>query len=298
MSYSSKLRLAFFGLTILFYQDMLFGQDIVPYGLYYNNWKVVNPASTGLSESQQFDVAYRTNNTEVDNHPSYVLLSYENRLSRLNSGLGIIFENQQTGIRTRVFGKALYNYQIQLSDEKKFSIGAGFGFLSETLNSNALVVNPNDPILDTSSSPSNAFDMDLGIAFKSKKFQGGVSIRNLLESEIENSEIRGLPDNTVQHLTAHAEYILAFTKFRFIPSTYLYTDYDDILFDINPTFEMLRFLLIGGTLRVSDDDNFVNVNAGFNWKNKIRIMGIVYSSGYEGEGNNYEFNLSVRIDKK
>lgn len=298
MFYSSKLKLAFLCLTILFCHNTLLAQDIIPFGLYFNNWKMVNPASAGLSEAQEFNIAYRANNTKVDSHPSYVLLSYEDLLSRQNSGLGIIFENQQIRARTRVFGKAIYNYQIRFGRENTVSFGAGFGFLSETYDLSSLrYVDLNDPALVTNSSPSNAFDLELGVAFRSKNFQGGISLKNLLESKIENPHFDLLKDNTVQHLTAYGEYRVAFDKFRFIPSIYVNTDYENVLLDLNPTVEILNFLLIGGTLRISNNDNIMNVNAGVNWNNKVQLFGVVYSSGYEGEGNNFEFSLSIRIDQ-
>jgi len=299
MPYSNKLKSIFFGITIFFCQNTLFGQDIIPYGLYFNNWKVVNPASAGLSGSQKFDITYRANNTKFDYNPSYALISWENRLIDLNSGLGIIFENRQIGPRTRVYASALYDYQINLNEENKLSFGANFNFLSETFDfSSFRPIDPNDPILAINSSSSNAFDLGLGVVFKSKTFHVGIAVRNLLESKIENSEIDLLTNNTIQHLTAYGEYQVEFRNFRFIPSTYLYTDYENIFFDLNPTLEFMKLLLIGGTFRISNDNSFVNVNAGINWNDKIQLIGIVYSSGYEGEGNNFEFSLSISIDQK
>lgn len=299
MIYLSKINLILVALTILFCQADLHSQDIIPYGLYSNNWKVLNPGAAGLRESQGFDISYRANDTKIDGNPSYVLLSYETLFGKQNSGLGIIFENQQIAFRTRVFGKAIYNYQIPLRDEKKLSMGVGIGFLSETLDFTSIrFVDPRDPISTGNLPASNAFDLDLGVAFKSKKFQGGISLRNLLESRIGKSELFLFDNHTIQHVTAYGEYVFEFRKFQFIQSAFVYTDYKDIFLDLNPTFEILEFLLIGGSFRVSNDGSFVNVNAGIHWKNKIQIMGILYSSGYRGIGNDFEFNLGIRIDKE
>ncbi|MEQ8473594.1 MAG: PorP/SprF family type IX secretion system membrane protein [Marinoscillum sp.] len=297
MYYSNKLKLTCFGLLILISQNTLLGQNIIPYGLYFNNWKVVNPASTGLGGSQNFDIAYRTNNTKVNGHPSNVLLSYEGQLSRYHSGLGIIFENQQIGGITRVFGKALYNYQIQLNGGNKISIGAGFGMLSETFDYNSIrLLNPNDVVLNTHPAPNKVFDLDLGMTFKSENIQGGIAIKNLIPSKSKRSEVLGA--RTVQLVTAYVEYKIEFDKFRFIPSICSYTDYEHVIFDINPTLEFMKRILIGGTLRLSDDDSLVNVNAGIYLNENIRLTGIVYSSGYEGAGNNFEFSLGIRIDQE
>lgn len=297
MSFQGKLKLVFFGLWIICCQKALMAQSAIPYGLYFNNWKVVNPASTGLIESQKFDVAYRANNTKLSGNPSNVLISYEHRLSQLNSGLGIIFENKQLGVITIVSAKALYNYQIELGEESKLSIGTGMSFLSTTFDELDLL-DRSDAAIITNLKPTTAFDLDFGVSFQSNHFQGGFAIKNLSESKIGRSEVVFTHINERQHLTLYGEYELEYSKFRFIPSIFLFTDYDITFFNFNPTFEFLDFLLIGGTLSASEDKNFVNVNAGLHWKNKIRFMGILFSSGYQGDGRNFEFSWSIIIDKK
>lgn len=299
MAYPNKEKLILYALAILSSIHQLKAQDVVPYGLYFNNWKIVNPAASGVNESEKFDIYYRTNNIRLEENPSFVLLTYENYLSRLNSGLGLIFENQQIGLGTRVFGKALYNYQINLSKQRKLSIGAELDLLSESFDFSSIRrIDPYDPILISNSPPSNAFDLGFGIAYKQNNLEGGFALKNILESKIRNSKIKYLNSNNVQYLTAYGQYLFEFSIFRISPSISFTTDYDIVTTGINTLFEIRRLVLLGGSFRISNNENFFNVNAGITWQDKIRLMAIAYSFGYEGTGNNYEFSLSIIIDSE
>ena len=274
------------------------GQDVTPFELYFNNFKTINPAAAGIFDEQKFDIQFRANSTQVDFHPSFALISYENQLTRLNSGIGFILENQQAGISTRVTGKALYNYQL-VFDNQTLSIGTGIGLTSNSYDWQLYqAINPDDPVIIERSSTTTAFDLDFGIAYTWHNTQAGVSIRNVLESEIHDNEFTRSDRTNIQSLNAYVNHSFKVSNFVINPSLYLATDYDNVLADLNTLFEIGNLVLIGASYRVSKDDNYLNLNGGIKWKNNIRLMGILYSSGYQRPGNNYEFSLSIAIENK
>nr|WP_255517976.1 PorP/SprF family type IX secretion system membrane protein [Fulvivirga sp. M361] len=274
------------------------GQEVIPFELYFNNFKTINPAAAGIFDEQKFDIQFRANNTQVDFHPSFALISYENQLTSLNSGIGLILENRQAGISTRVTGKALYNYQFAF-DDQTLVIGTGIGLISDSYDLYLYkVIDPDDPILIERSSTTTAFDLDFGIAYIWQNTQAGISIRNVLESEIHDNEFSRLNRTNIQFLNAYVNHSFKVSNVVINPSLYLQTDYDNVLADLNTLFEIRDLLLIGGSYRVTEGNNFLNLNGGIKWKNNIRLMGILYSSGYEGPGNNYEFSLSIAIENK
>jgi|GEM_PF-2143562 len=299
MSCSNK-RLVLFGLLVFCYQSIVLAQASTPFGLYLNNWKIINPAATGLSGSQEFNFGYRALNSKVKGHPSDVMLSYENQLSKLKSGVGLIFENQQIGITTKVYTKALYSYQFQLNEGKKLSVGMGLSYLSKTSDYTTLFYYyPANPIYLTTTT-SRAFDMDFGVAYKTQRFQGGIGIRNLFKSKIED-----VNNNAVRnygYLTAYGQYKFDFSKIQFVPSSYLSVNEYHLVWDINPMLLLYKYVWLGGTYRITDGSNYANFIAGINLNRTIKIMGIVYSSGYqkiqpgtEKAKSNFEINMNIRL---
>ena len=289
MSYSNKLKIAFIGFVSLVFQNMLYSQDESLNRLYFYNWKIVNPAAAGLDGAQKFDINYISTFINL----SDMQLSWETKLVGRNSGVGVIFENQQFGPFTRVYASALYNYQISFDEDKKLSFGTSFNFVSETRGDTFIYIDGDDV---TKSDPprGSAFDFGLGMAIKTKSFQGGVALRNVLQSEIYADSLESFSRNTIQHLTAYLEYRLGPRNFKFIPSGFFYTNYHYSYFDINPTFKLMNFFLISGGMRITEHRKLVNFSAGIDWKDKIQFSGIFYSTNYYGAENGIEFRLTIK----
>ncbi|MGJ3236677.1 PorP/SprF family type IX secretion system membrane protein [Marivirga sp.] len=288
MSFLNKLRGSLAVITFLFIHNCLFAQDHVNSRLYFNNWKIVNPAAAGFHESQKFDINFAS----TFMNPSNVLLSWESKIIKPSSGVGLIFENYNFGLLSNVNASVLYNYQIDIDEKNTLSFGSNLNYISQTFDDTFDFQGDMD-IAINDSYPASTFDIGLGVAYKSENFQGGVSFRNILESEIYPSYLDRPSKNTTGHLTAYAQYLFGDGNFYFIPSAFLDTNYERLYFDINPTFKLMNFILIGGGARFSGEYRSYNLRTGFDWQEKIQFSCIFYSTDYNSAVKNIEFGISI-----
>lgn len=297
-------RFIYMTMFVVGFQQSVVCQDL-RYNLYQFDLKSISPALTGLEESQSLSALFKFS-TVSQNSPSAILLGYETRLSGINSGLGLMFENKSLGIQTTVKINSLYNYQHELKHNKKLSFGLGLNYLSETHDYDQLNI-VDDQSFRTREKPYKNFDLDLSLAYISNIIYGSITIKNLTESKITDESMFNSRKTNAQTASAIIGLNLKVNEWLALQPSFLFiTDYENRKADFNLTTKWLDLILVGLTYRVdkiqnqafaNQNKNFRVLHAGVEVSDKIRLVGMLSSNRYLGD-ENFEFSLVAKITNK
>lgn len=182
------------GTVALQAQDPVFSQ-------FYSTPLAINPAFAGTTYAPRFSVAYRNEWPTIsdDGKNAYVTYnaSYEQSIPAFNSGIGLMFQNDNAGgglLKTTNFA-ATYGYRIDVNKDLHIKLGIEAGFRQSVLGWDRLVfLDQIDPItgaVDPSGNPNptseirpealskTIFDTGAGMLVYTNTFYGGVALHHL-----------------------------------------------------------------------------------------------------------------------
>ncbi len=198
-------------------------------------------------------------------------------------GLGASFTSMSSGNFIFNEFQTMVGPRIKIGDNRFVTIGIGMGMRAAKLNFEDFVtIDPNDPAIPTEG-VSTKFNMNIGIGFKSKHWQFGVSSTNVTQSEF-----AGLNIQTSRQYYISASYELAMKDFlKISPSVRFITDMNMQTTDVNMLLTLKDQLWMGVNYNTNENMAFM---AGFDLAKKYRV-GYCYetSSNTELFGNNHEF---------
>lgn len=169
-----------------------------------------NPAFAGSAFAPRMGVAYRNQWTGFDNAYRTYAVWYEQRLERLNSGLGFYLQGDNAGdgiVRTNTF-YTQYAYHLRQSEDLSLQLGIEAGARQQSLNWAALVFPDQlDPLKGNVISTSEVapdirarvvLDLGAGLLATGKRWHFGFSMKHLNQPDqrfilVNNNLIRGLP---------------------------------------------------------------------------------------------------------
>lgn len=281
--------------AILFIQFTVASAQSQYFNLYMYDIKLINSAFTGIEESQSFSAFYKRIGSENISDIRSMLLSYENQLQTINSGVGAMAYYNEAGNFTEAGTGLLYNYQIKINGSNKINIGTALHLQKFAIDRDAYrALNTNDPVILTGKSSTTNFDVDLGAAYKRKELLIGVSFANLLEPEFEGFLRK---EKSVINLSLSNRFILT-EWLVFKPSVFYSSGQYSHQVDINPVFKVYDLFLLGAGYLVRENrDNNINFNGGIDIKNTVQLVVHAYSSVYQKYRDNYgsRFEAMVRV---
>ncbi len=183
-----KIYTSLFLLGLLTQGWSAFSQQIPMSSLYKENRFLINPANAGYSEGLVGYLNYRNQWANVASSPTTGMLSLHSPLAK-NSNIGTNIIYDRSDFVSTVQAMLAYAHDIKLATDHQLSLGVAFGVNHTQLNlSDAVVEDPNDPLLAYGNVTSTAFDLDAGFKYKWKGLEIGASAPHLLESlaEIKN----------------------------------------------------------------------------------------------------------------
>jgi type IX secretion system PorP/SprF family membrane protein len=177
-----------------------FAQQLPMSSLYKENRFLINPANAGYSEGLVGYINYRNQWTNLNGSPTTGLVSLHTPLGKnTNVGTNVIYD--RTNFVSSVNAKLVYAHDIKLATDHQLTLGLGLGINHTQLNLNdAVVEDPNDPILLNGNVGSTTFDMDAGIRYSWKGLEISAAVPHVLETV---AEIRKKEKSFTYDLSRH-----------------------------------------------------------------------------------------------
>lgn len=230
-----------------------------PYSSYYYDYKLANPAFTGSEGRHVITTAYSGNNAPNVN---FFFASYEVNIESWKTSFGAIAASDEFGAtKTDYFG-LLFNKQISFTENSGIYLGMQLFYHRRKVEYDQLY-GPNDPLVEEGWESASNASGDFGIVYYWRTLSVGISARDLLR-----------PDNsgTSYSLILSNDFKIG-QQVKLTPSVHYfsYSRYNQLNF--NSTFEIRRWLLLGGGFRLdSNDHTDATFNAGVNIKGWVQIV--------------------------
>lgn len=174
-----QLNTLLFAILCLFTGNAI-GQQEPAITQFWSTYASTNPATTGLFYKHAANAHYRNQWDGVNGAPNTLNLNYGMRLESIKSGVGISYRHDAIGFNRQNKFLANYAYHLPLG-ETVLSFGAAGGVEFFSLKESAIIppTTINDPSLPSSNSKDAIFTSNVGIAFRSKALNAGISITQL-----------------------------------------------------------------------------------------------------------------------
>lgn len=277
-----------------------FSQVRTPFRLYNYDPKLINAAFAGLKNEQNYQAHYQDHgNMQFPGSPFTAFTAFSTPLRKINSGVGAFLSLYRIGAYKTYTGGILYNYQINLGNNKKLSIGTQLSYNHLEFDFSYLKLKNNDPLVDEFSRHRTSYTADFGIAYEGSNLSLGYSTQNLIQSDAKFPATANLRTHSI-----YASYNLAITpSISFKPSVLVVTDFNgDHFSDLNAIVELKEIFLLGGGVRFIDNHTWGTYNAGVIIAKKVQLIGVIYSgqnhTNYSSSPNNLELLLRVVIKNK
>ena len=260
-------------------------QGMSEFELYQYDLKIINPAFAGLEKETNINAFLKQGNEY--GRATSKMFSYDGNISKLNSGIGLIYQQNKFGFYNDWNIKGLYNYQYDLGKDKSIVFGTAIIYQSLSAPNNT------GPLTTAQAfSSADYITWDLGMVYDSKTIFGGINIENLSRQRI--SAGFEVSPRFVHSVNATLGYkIHNLGNFNLRPVLFFRKIHQQDYLDINISSEF-KNLIIGG-MRYSTQVKTLSFNGGINWKNRIRLIGLIYSNLRSVYGNGYEILLSARV---
>lgn len=262
-----------FVIVISFIPILVVGQEVPFYSNYTNNPLVYNPANAGYSGGIDLFLHHRSQWSGFKGSPVTQLFTMSAPLTKINSGLGIFFQNDQRGLFNVLTGSAKLAYHAKLNKKSSLSFGVGLDIHNRLLRlGESTVRDIDDPMLSQGTTSETFFDASLGLEYHfTDKLMVGLSVPQLLEGA-QKKENR-LVENS-RYFIGQASYL-----FKVIPSKNIkvqpvvlvrYLQNVPLQFDVNTLIHFKERFMVGVGYR---NNYAMNFHAGVNIKSfKVRYV--------------------------
>ncbi|WP_461450175.1 PorP/SprF family type IX secretion system membrane protein [Mucilaginibacter sp.] len=190
-------------LVFVFYFKISNAQQDAQFSQYIFNGLYINPAYAGEKQDVFVNSFFRSQWTGIPGAPQTISVAVDGSLSDLNTGLGVLLNQDKIGAQSTTSMYGNYSYKIQLDEQydSNISFGLGFGFLQSSLNGNELnATQTNDNYIPSGNVSVILPDARLGILYTSDHFFAGASADNLLASRVHTSAESSLTTIPETHL--------------------------------------------------------------------------------------------------
>jgi type IX secretion system PorP/SprF family membrane protein len=273
-----------------------FAQQEPLFTMYWNNYSLQNPAATGLFNKHFASVSARRQWVDFPGEPQVISAVYDYRLTKINSGIGINYFNDQLGLEKNNKINLNYSYHISFKKGGVLSTGIGVGVLQKTIDYSSFVfptLTP-DPLFPNSKETDNMLNINVGAMYKTNRFLLGFSSTQVNEAK---SKKLNFKNSRHYFLTSSCKIALG-RSFELKPSFYLRSDLSTTQADINVISMYKERFWLGLSYRSSDA---VAAMAGVDIKGKYRIG---YSYDYTTSklrnysSGSHEIILTLMLDGK
>jgi len=169
--------------------------------VYYQNQYLYNPAMAGLEKGLTLNFAYRQQFNSVPGSPKMQNLSADYGPGN-NVGIGLIINNEKTGLisRTRIMGS--YAYHLPVSENSKLHFGLSLGVNNTYLDYGAIIGDNGDQEAEIFNRRPLYIDGDIGIAYTNQNLTVQGAVPNLKTVFFKNNQNQDIVTNTTIFYTA------------------------------------------------------------------------------------------------
>lgn len=188
MNITKNLKLSMLFVVGLFSYKMAMGQQEPQYTQFMYNKLPMNAGYTGAREVISIRALYRNQWAGIEGAPKTATISIHSPFKRENFALGGFIVNDRLGVTNQTWVDMTYAYRISLTKKTKLSIGINAGML--IYKSNITELKPNDPTdpAYTENIQKVLPDVGAGLYIYQPMFYFGVSVPNMIKSDISNNQ--------------------------------------------------------------------------------------------------------------
>jgi len=268
-----------------------FGQQEPQVTQFWNALTYYNPATGGYEFDHEAYAVVRDQWSNLTGNPSTQMLSYTAKLKKISSAVGGSYLHENIGLTDNHKAKFTYAYYLRLGRKSYLSFGlaAGVNYLK---NSDKIIfLNPPNVNFYT---PSYGFTADIGIAYRWRGLDVGISATQFPQSKYAN----GYRDAV--HLFAHLGYDLQLSRLVKFRTQFFYkTDFNFSTIDLNMLLKFKDKVYVGVTNRLY---NAWAIMAGWDIKGKFRVSyayDMTFSKLNNGViGATHEIGLGFMLKKR
>lgn len=249
----------------LFSSVSTFGQQE---SYYYNFWNVQQfylPAMTGLENKYEAVVFGRDQWIGLNGRPRTINVQYAQKLDKINSGLGFIYQIQKIGFAQVQKAKLSYAYHLKLGEKQLLSFGTNLGMNFYRINPKWITPTSNpDPSLPGDTLQIN-FSADFGINYKISNWQIGLGMTQLTDQRKKSS----YTFTYERHYYLQSSYKFRLGKqMELTPRLLVQTDFLKMAATLNVQFKVNPWLQFGLAAR---NTKFLGANVGFYFLKKFYL---------------------------
>ncbi len=252
----------YFFLLFFLIEGNIYAQQDPFYSQFWNTQQRFNPSVTGMKEQNELHVLARWQWVEISGAPKTQLITYGSKLNKLNSGIGFVYEHDQTGFLRNHNVKMNYAYHLKFKDAHHLSFGVAAGTNIQSLN--GLLIFPDTSIAYNDRGV--GFTSDLGMFYTFKRFDLGLSLTRIAES-------RALPmSKGMPHYYLYMGHVFGKKEgLQIKPQVFYRYNNGFAAFDLNTLFAYRSIYQLGLTFRNGDS---YGITAAYTFK---KILNISYS---------------------
>ena len=223
-----KKRIGIQAVLLIVLSGQLLAQQDPYYSQYMLNQLVINPAYAGINDVICLNATTRQQWVGIKGAPSTTIFNANAPFKPfgISSGAGIVVSDDKLGFQNNMSIDLDYSYKMDLR-KGKLGIGFNAGIYNEKLSSAQWIPPQTTATEDTyipgASESDFAFDMGLGIYYKSDDLYLGLSAAHILQPKI---KFQNSYTQLMRHYNILAGYriVLPNPMFEIRPSAYLATD--------------------------------------------------------------------------
>ena len=290
----------------LFFALVIQAQQLPQITQYMNNNYAINPAVAGMYDYYQVKTTIRNQWVGVNEAPRTSLISIYGKHND-NVGLGGIVYNDITGPTSRTGGSASYTYAFQLSQKMRLSLALQGGFTQfKIIKNNISAKDQNDPLMLGGDVVRTLPDATFGLNLSGDKWYFGVSIPQLLSSELKlmDDDFARIYDTTSQNgkLASHIYVLGSYTyninpTISIEPSVFLKSVAGaKMQLDIGVKSDYKEIIWIGMNYKTNNDLSSLAALLGYNINKRFNIgysYGLPSSNTSNYYSGSHEFMLGV-----
>jgi type IX secretion system PorP/SprF family membrane protein len=192
---------------LLFLAFSLKAQQVPLYNLYYTNPIIYNPAAAGLQGGINAFVSHKKQWSGITGAPVINTVTFDTPFYADKASVGIKAVDETFGITKRTEGLLTLGYNLQIAEKTFARFGVSGGYSNTNLNFNNAVINdPNDPLLQEGFYSRNNVDVSAGIMLVHGNLQLGVAVPQALPSAISESNDDRIAQQFIRHYTGSVLY--------------------------------------------------------------------------------------------